>query len=290
MTCPFLKEAQVKYCRTAALRKLIPLAQSGQAAGKCASSSYRECAVFRARPLESAAESCPYLDESLMQYCAAAPVAKLVPYSESLLSRCGNDGFRYCELYLGMAHPGLPAHEVEGEGIPGWLRYSSNHLWLDITPEGACHIGIDAFLARALGNIESVAYVWLKGLHRPAAVLRASGVDFEIAFPNPLLLTNCNLYARAEPARISLQPYTAGWLFEGTAVPGTTANLRDAGEARPWMEDEQRRVNESLQAITGAAADGGLPRPGFLGRVERGQSLALFHEFFSPETKEHKLP
>ena len=53
-----------------------------------------------------------------MQYCGAAPVAKFVPYSESLLSRCGNDSFRYCELYLAMAHPKMEAEEVDGTPCP----------------------------------------------------------------------------------------------------------------------------------------------------------------------------
>ena len=33
MTCPFLKEAQVKYCRTSSVRKLIPLA-AGRPGGR----------------------------------------------------------------------------------------------------------------------------------------------------------------------------------------------------------------------------------------------------------------
>ncbi len=282
MACPFLKEAQVKYCRTAAMRKLIPLAQDGQAIDKCSSASHTTCAAFRAQAQESESGACPYLDESLMQYCGAATVPKLVPYSESLLSRCGNDSFRYCELYLAMAHPALPADSVDGVGLPGWLRYSPNHLWLDISADGACHIGIDAFLGRALGNVETITYVWQRGLHRPAVVLTVDGVDLELVFPNPLLLTNCNLYIRAEPGRVTAEPYTAGWLFEGMAEPGTTDNLMEGEAARLWMEEEQLRMNGFLQRQQGVSADGGLPRPGFFQRLEREQRLALVHEFFSP--------
>lgn len=282
MTCPFLKEAQVKYCRAASLRKLIPLAQNGQAAGKCSSCSYTACTAFQARPAAGTGTACPYLDESLMQYCAAAPVAKFVPYSESLLSRCGNGGFRYCELYLGMAHPGGRADEVDGTPIPGWLRYSANHLWLDTDEDGACHIGIDAFLGQALGRIDGVTFVWQKGLHRPAVVLTVEGADLELVFPNPLLLTRCNLYVRADPARIVAEPYTAGWLFEGTAEPDTAAGLLAPEQARTRMEDEQRRMNDFLQKQHETTADGGLPEAGILARLDREQRLSLFHEFFSP--------
>ena len=106
MTCPFLREAQVKYCQTAAVRKLIPLTAAGRADEKCGSAAHVSCSVYRAHPEEATAPGpCPYLRESLMQYCSAAPVAKMIPYSESLLSRCGGSGYHYCELYLGMAHP-----------------------------------------------------------------------------------------------------------------------------------------------------------------------------------------
>ncbi|HMC61193.1 MAG TPA: hypothetical protein VKJ01_18525 [Candidatus Solibacter sp.] len=301
MTCPFLKEAQVKYCRTASLRKLIPMAQAARADEKCASTLHTTCPVFRTQPLAApqGAVACPYLRESLMQYCGAAPVTKLVPYSESPLSRCGNDSFHYCELYLTMAHPGAPARHIVGEvdgqvdseldglPLPGWLQYSANHMWLDVTGDGTCHAGIDAFLSRALGKIDRIGYVWLKGNHRPTAVLTVNGTDLEVVFPNPFLLTNCNLYLRADPSRLSSEPYTGGWLFEGVPSPETTAGLLSGSQAREWMQDEQRRANEFLQhqhaqEWQGACADGGEFAPGVLRALDRERRLALFHEFFSP--------
>ncbi len=224
MTCPFLREAQVKYCQTAAVRKLIPLTAAGRADEKCGSAAHVSCSVYRAHPEEATAPGpCPYLRESLMQYCSAAPVAKMIPYSESLLSRCGGSGYHYCELYLGMAHP------EDGSGsaaipMPDWLSYSTNHMWLDRGEDGLCHVGIDAFLARVLGRVERISYIWQKGiLRRPTAVLTAGGVDFEVVFPNSLHVTRCNLYLRADPARLTAEPYTAGWLFEGTPVEDTGA-------------------------------------------------------------------
>ena len=45
---------------------------------------------------------CPQRVESLMQYCSAAPVMRLVPWSEAAVSRCGSGAFHYCDLYLEM--------------------------------------------------------------------------------------------------------------------------------------------------------------------------------------------
>ena len=291
MTCPFLREAQVKFCQAAAFRKLIPLAagraNSGSADEKCRSAAHAECRVYQSRPVESPDSGiCPHLAESLMQYCAAAPVAKMVPYSESLLSRCGGDSYRYCELYLSLAHPAVAAEEVDGIQIPDWLSYSANHLWLDVTEDGTCHVGIDAFLSRVLGPVERVAYVWQNGRHRPAAILTVAGTDIEIVFPNPLLLTNCNLYLRANPANLNTEPYTGGWLFEGKPLPETQENLLHGGAAHQWMEQEQRRINEYLQQQVSPdaplAADGGLFAPAVATQLDRQRRLELFHDFFSP--------
>lgn len=286
MTCPFLREAAVKYCETAAFRKLIPLAAAGRADEKCDSAAHDSCPVFRLQKQEAGSGACPYLRESLMQYCGAAPVARFVPYSESLLSRCGNAGFRYCELYLQMAHPEPAAADTAAIATPEWLRYSPNHMWLDATDDGACHVGIDGFLSRALGAIEAVSYVWERGRRRPAVVLTAGGIDVEVVFPNPLLLTDCNRYLRADPSKLTTDPYTAGWLFEGTPVEGTLDRLMPGPEAAAWMEEEQRRVNEFLQSWPSGKApamcDGGLFAAGVLSALDRGQALALVQEFFSP--------
>ncbi len=292
MTCPFLRETQVKSCRSSSIRKLIPLAQAGGKDEKCSSEAYTTCSVYRSELTGQQEEGaiCPFLRESLMQYCAAAPVARFVPYSESLLSRCGTDSFRYCELYLSMAHPDLSQDEVDGLPLPGWLSYSSNHMWLEVTEDGICHAGIDAFLARVLGKIERLSYVWEKGRHCPTAVLTTAGQDFEVTFPNPMLLTNCNLYLRANPNRLVSEPYTAAWLFEGMPLPETRSNLRSGADARGWMEREQLRINEFLQQPTDGsqpcAADGGQVAEGLAEHVPSERLRVLFHEFFSPFASE----
>jgi glycine cleavage system H lipoate-binding protein len=287
MTCPFLREAQVRYCQTAAVRKLIPITPLGQAEEKCSSPEHVNCSVFHAQGVEAAVSGmCPFLAESLMQYCGAAPVTKMIPYSESQLSRCGCDRFRYCELYLAMAHPGVPMDDVDGIALPEQLRYSANHMWLDIGEDGICHAGIDGFLSRVFGGVERISYVAHRGQHRPTAIVTVNGIDHQIVFPNSFVVTSCNLYLRANPSRLTAEPYTGGWLFEGIPAADTTANLFQGGPARLWMEREQHRINEFLQQESGTgsqlAADGGLFTQGLARHLDRDRMLALFHIFFSP--------
>lgn len=270
------------------MRKLIPLPEAGAALEKCSSGRQAACAVYRSRPREAEERAaCPYLRESLVQYCGASPITKFVPYSESLLSRCGNGGYRYCELYLGLAHPGM--EHVEGIPLPEWLRYSRNHMWLDVTEDGMCHAGIDAFLSRALGEVRAITYLCPPGRLQAAAVLSMAGLDLEVVFPNPLRMTSCNLRLRSNPGKLRTEPYTGGWLFEGTPEPETAAGLLEGAAAREWMEQEQGRMNEFLQHLLSAdaalAADGGVFAGDLAGHLDREQMLALFHEFFSPYRK-----
>jgi glycine cleavage system H lipoate-binding protein len=293
MTCPFLRETQVKYCQMAGVRKMIPLAGAAGAAGlpaaeKCTSAAFTTCGVYREHGLDTGGDGhCPWLRDSLMQYCAAAPVARFVPYSESVLSRCGSEAHRYCEVYLGMAHPGQD-EEVDGVRMRPWLRYSPNHMWLDVSASGVCHAGIDGFLARLLGEVERISYVWLKGPHRPAAVLTVRGVDLQMVFPNSMMLTGCNLYLRADPSRCVTEPYTSGWLFEGTPLDDTAEGLLEGPAAREWMHREHSRINEFIHEqflspeIGQLAGDGGVFSPDLLAQLDREQILGLFEEFFSP--------
>jgi glycine cleavage system H lipoate-binding protein len=287
MTCPFLKEAQVKYCGTSGIRKLIPLAQAARASERCSSSEHTSCAVYcqQASP-DPNTEVCPYLHESLMQYCAATAVSKLIPYSESLLSRCGTESHRYCELYLALAHPLLPGEAVDGLAMPRSLSYTPNHMWLDMASDGVAHAGIDAYFSRVLGEIDRITFVWQHGHHRPTAVVTANGVDLEIVFPFGMQITGCNLYLRANPKRLTAEPYTGGWLFEGIPDPDTLDWMMNGEQAGDWMDYEVTRMNEFLQQLPGpagpTAADGGMFAPGLGSYLDREQMLALFHEFFSP--------
>jgi hypothetical protein len=145
---------------------------------------------------------------------------------------------------------------------------------------------MDAFLSRALGPAERINFVWQTGQHRATAVITVNGIDHDVVFPNTFLLTNCNLYLRTNPSPLTSDPYAGGWLFEGMATPETTEHLLQGAAARDWMEHEQHRISEFLQQLHDPnarfAADGGTFVHSLSRYLDRGQMLALFHEFFSP--------
>jgi glycine cleavage system H lipoate-binding protein len=291
MQCPFLKEARVDSCSRATTRKPIARAPEQAAADKCFSAAFRGCSLFRAEPDTTPADAvrCPYLDESLSQYCAAAPVTKYIPYSEALLSRCGTSAHTYCDLYLAMAHADLPESPRAGDVmVPRWLYYARNHMWLDEDADGSCHVGIDGLLAKALGAVERVSFFEERGLCRPSVSITVRGVPLQLVFPNAIALTGMNVYLRANPAKLASDPYRMGWLFEGKRP--VDADPRDGllpgDRALPWMEQEvdrvSRFVHEQISRADCFVADGGAVSQGFAQYLERDQIIELFHRYFSP--------
>jgi len=193
---------------------------------------------------------CPFLRESLMEYCAASPMTKYIPANDALLSRCRSEGHLYCDLYRemadGSAGSGDRGSGIESGGgdaaardggerdaqatvaggaalerssvdiaVPGHLGYAPNHMWLDVAEDGSCHIGVDAFLVWVVGAIDEVSFITPRDLDRPVAVLGVGGVDLQIAFPNALTTIVPNVNLRTNPSRVASDPYGSGWLFEG---------------------------------------------------------------------------
>jgi glycine cleavage system H lipoate-binding protein len=317
MICPFLKEAQVRFCRAASVKKMIPRSLEHTASERCCTPAWVTCPIAQQQQAGLAGQpSCPFLQESLVQYCAASPSTKFIPYSESLLSRCGTESHRYCELYLDFANPesnktlnttlgeknvsedDLSDCVVDGIRMPAGLYYSANHMWLDLGEAGRCHIGIDGFLAKVLGHVDSISFVDGKDVKRPTAVLTVRGVDLHMVFPNCIHVISKNTSLRAAPERLTADPYTLGWLFEGcepslSAIGTPTelcAGLLRGREAREWMHHESQhlsefvheRVNHFMPNGERMVMDGGAFNDGVVHHLNRDEVLDLFSNFFSP--------
>ena len=256
MRCPFLREEQVKSCRAVPFRKPFSRSALRGTDERCSSPAHVACPVAaQSREAHPAPGHCPFLHESLAQFCAAAPLPAYVPWSESPDVPCGNDGHRFCEHYLAVAgaagrgpaqagaeRPGASIPEVEGLPMPAWLHYAPNHLWLDVGADGRVHLGIDAFLARRVGTAEGLRFLGVKGLLRPTVVVTARGAELVLAFPRPLLVVAANTRLRACPQRLTADPYGSGWLFEAQAVADAAllGGLLHGEAARAWMAREVR--------------------------------------------------
>jgi glycine cleavage system H lipoate-binding protein len=308
--CPFLREEQVKSCQAAPFRKSLARSFATGQGERCTSNDHRACpALHESREAHPDGSRCPFLRESLVQFCAASPRPTYVPWSESPDLRCAHDGHRFCELFLAAAGgsargPARPAADaeaartavVDGVPVPGWLLFADNHMWLDVGDDGLCHLGVDAFLTRLVGEVERLAFLAVKGEVRPAVVLTVAGVDVTLAFGRRLALVSANTRLRSALDRLVGDPYGLGWLF-CARWDGRADGLRRGRAAREWMAAESARLTAAaherlLRPRDGVAlpADGGRPAPGLLRHLEREDALRLCASFFPLPASDRSVP
>ncbi len=273
MACPFLREGRARYCHAAPVRKLILDGPGATDGGRCASPRYRTCEL--AAKDEGEQSRCPHLEEIRVQYCGVSPIPKLVPFSESQLSSCTSDNYRYCDSYLHLAQP----HAAKPAAS---LLFAANHFWLDAEESGLCHIGVDGFLADIAGHVDGVTFVTARGTHCPSLALTIHGVEWPMSFPNPVMIQKVNNRLRSDPARLTADPYGAGWLFEGWEVPGRTrAGLISGQQANAWQEEQREKLAREIHEVHAPGADGGEPVTGIAQLLAREHLVSLFQRFFA---------
>jgi glycine cleavage system H lipoate-binding protein len=307
MRCPFLREAQVKYCKASAVKRMIVRMPSEAVDERCSTREYENCpSLLQLHEDHPSHSHCPFLHESLVQYCAASPVTKYIPHSESSIIRCGNDNHHYCDLYLSVAAPDDDAADtessrdpiVDGIRLPRRLAFTANHFWLDQADDGTCHIGIDGFFASFFQHIEKINFLTTKGIATPIVAVTVRGIDLQIVFAAPLNITGVNSYLRTDPNKLLTHPYSSGWLFEGTLPEAHNGNAKEyfslellrGDEATHWMRKEVAYLSDFLHnsilpnrtAVQPLMADGGVAAADFANHLEHRELLHLFNEFFSP--------
>jgi glycine cleavage system H protein len=186
-----------------------------------------------------------------------------------------------------MAHPAarsLAQSEcVDVIRVPRDRRYTANHMWLDRSGD-SCYVGVDGFAARVFGQVDRVSFPRTSNATWPSVVLTSGDIELQMTFPAVLENRNPNSYLRADPGKVSSDPYGAGWLFEGRLV-AEPPRVMDEWEAEGWMHREVERMSRIVHeraAESGYAADGGLFGEGVLRHLEREDALAVFNDFFSP--------
>ena len=274
MPCPFLKEGRAQYCHAAPVGKLILEGPGFSGEGRCASAEYYHCALIGKD--EPRQDRCPHLEEIHVQYCGVNSPTKLIPFSESQLSSCTGDGYRYCDSYLTLARP----HGTTEP--PADLLYSPNHFWLATEESGLCHIGFDAFLAEFVGKFDGITFVTTHGTQQPVVAVTVHGVEWPMTFPNPLMIQKVNSHLRSNPVRLTSDPYGSGWLFSGWELPGQTkAGLISGPPAAAWQTEEEERMAREIHESQELKCDGGRPVRGVGQLLSRTQLVCVLQRFFS---------
>ncbi len=301
--CPFLREAQVKWCRAGPVRKQIVRHTGTSLHERCTSGEWMTCPT--ARVLHEDCPSlthCPFLQETLAQYCSAAGISKFIPYNEVIPSRCSTDNHSYCQVFL-TSRASPPASwptRSSGATVPKNRNFlfTPNHMWIHVEEEGNLHIGVDTLLAEVLAKVGGVSFITSSSVCYPSVALSFGNTNVKLTFPLKMRQTGTNGAVVSDPSLITSFPYSRGWLFEGIDDSGDEGGVRPSlvegtmnrQNADQWIADERsslaQYVRDELVSMGATKMltmmDGGALTNDWVSFLSKKKMAALFYDFFSP--------
>jgi glycine cleavage system H protein len=155
---------------------------------------------------------------------------------------------------------------------PQGVFLDTAHTWLRITSDGRLRVGIDDFLAEAVGQIDKVE-VPAQGttIERgsPLFTLTVKGRKLVIPSPASGTLMSANDKTQRDPSAVARDPYGAGWVASIWTRDHHAAitPLRIGAAATHFLREELHRLADFMvpsgtMARVPVMADGGLPGKG----------------------------
>ncbi len=300
MRCQFLREAQVKWCRAGPVRKQIVRRSGTGLHERCTSGEWMTCPTSRMLHEECPSLThCPFLQETLAQYCSAAGISKFIPFNEITPSRCTTENHSYCQVFLASTAQHPSSHRMHQTALPQRkkLLFTPNHMWMHVGDGGNLHIGVDALLAAIAGKSNGVSFKTSSSYCYPAASFSFGDANVTLTFPVRIHQTGTNSSLVSDLTLLTSHPYSRGWLFEGVFEHQKNDDGSLAGEglmsqqyAERWIADERSSMEQYVRdelVVMGATKvltlmDGGTLRNDWVSFLSKKKLAALFYEFFSP--------
>ncbi|HEX3322716.1 MAG TPA: glycine cleavage system protein H [Terriglobales bacterium] len=183
--------------------------------------------------------------------------------------------------------PQAPRMEREyGFQIPQGYCFHPGHTWSLKEGTDNARIGIDTFAANLMGKIDEVKVIgenrWVRQGQK-VMTIRCGKDSFDLVSPVEGVITAINHDVVDDPTLAARDPYQKGWiaLVKSPDLPTNQKNLVQDTMVAPWLQNNVTRLNSMVaQLAPTMAADGGVPIPGLLARVEPDVRQKLIKEFF----------
>ena len=156
--------------------------------------------------------------------------------------------------------------------VPPGVFIAGSHGWLAFGTGAAFRVGLDSFLAEALGPVEAVELppVGTRVVRGDAlATLRVAGCRVPLAAPAAGEVVAVNEFVRAEPTQLGEDPYGRGWLVKlmPTDHKAALEPLYVGPGATAFLRHELRRLVDWVNAARAPQgvpqlSDGGVPQRG----------------------------
>ncbi len=173
--------------------------------------------------------------------------------------------------------------------LPRGLFLGSGHAWARLANSGELKLGVDEFLAQALGGCDSVELPEPGSkLTKGAPLATISRLRRRIVVPSPIdgTVVATNSTVSRVPSALNADPYGSGWLASVWPVDHAEAikSLRVGERAFKWLEREVERFTDFLAMRTAPKLVGATIPDG--ARPVVGAALVLDDEAWEEFTRE----
>ncbi len=179
---------------------------------------------------------------------------------------------------------------------PQGVFLDTAHTWLRITSDGRLRVGIDDFLAEAVGQVDKVE-VPAQGatIERgsPLFTLTVKGRKLVIPSPASGTFMSANDKTQRDPSAVVRDPYGAGWIASIWTRDHHAAitPLRIGAAATHFLREELHRLADFMVpsgtiARVPVMADGGLPGKGSAASLDDRSWEAFSRQFVNASEEE----
>jgi len=165
--------------------------------------------------------------------------------------------------------------------VPDGVRLRMNHTWSKDDPHGIVTIGLDEFLAKFLGAVESIAMPASGAQVNPSMrgiTLEDRGKTIKLASPVAGKVVSINHEVLRSPALAAMDPYGKGWLIKVQAEKSNDGMI--GAQAMQWLREQAEAARDFFSVRQGHGAfayaqDGGEPVVGLMKQFD----AAAWREF-----------
>jgi len=173
--------------------------------------------------------------------------------------------------------PAAPAHSKARFVIPKGYFFGKGHTWVEVMSNGMARVGVDDFVQRIVGKVESVSAVPVgTAVHAGDKLFTVSQGKNILSFRAPISgkLAAFNEDLSTLPRLVNNEDYNGGWVavIQPTDLSGEIRNLPIGDEAARWLKEEIRKFRNFITAqiapsTAATMVDGGTPVEGALQHV-----------------------